>query len=46
MKKICILGDGLLGSELSKQTGWDVISRKKDKFNIVHPNTFFYSFIR
>ena len=25
-----ILGDGLLGSELHKQTGWDYISRKKD----------------
>jgi len=25
-----ILGDGLLGSELVKQTGWDYISRKKD----------------
>lgn len=26
--KILILGDGLLGSELHKQTGWDVASRK------------------
>ena len=26
-----ILGDGLLGSELVKQTNWDYISRKKDK---------------
>ena len=25
-----ILGDGMLGSELIKQTGWDYISRKKD----------------
>lgn len=25
-----ILGDGLLGGELRKQTGWDYISRKKD----------------
>ena len=25
-----ILGDGLLGSELVKQTDWDFISRKKD----------------
>jgi len=25
-----ILGDGLLGTELVKQTGWDYISRKKD----------------
>tara|TARA_Y100001963_G_C6758168_1_gene438010 strand:- start:879 stop:1580 length:702 start_codon:yes stop_codon:yes gene_type:complete len=29
-----ILGDGLLGSELVKQTGWDYISRKKDNFNL------------
>ena len=28
--KALILGDGLLGSELHKQTGWDYISRKKD----------------
>ena len=28
--KIVILGDGLLGSELVKQTNWDYISRKKD----------------
>jgi dTDP-4-dehydrorhamnose reductase len=34
MSKIVILGDGLLGSELVKQTGWDYISRKKDKFDI------------
>tara|TARA_B100000902_G_C27102109_1_gene809321 strand:- start:183 stop:866 length:684 start_codon:yes stop_codon:yes gene_type:complete len=25
-----ILGDGMLGSELVKQTGWDYVSRKKD----------------
>lgn len=33
-KKILILGDGLLGSEIVKQTRWDYISRKKDEFNI------------
>ena len=27
--KVLILGDGLLGSELHSQTGWDVASRKK-----------------
>jgi dTDP-4-dehydrorhamnose reductase len=32
--KIVILGDGLLGAELVKQTGWDFISRKKDGFDI------------
>jgi dTDP-4-dehydrorhamnose reductase len=29
-----ILGDGLLGKELIKQTDWDYISRKKDNLNI------------
>ena len=33
-KKILVLGDGLLGSELVKQTGWDYLSRKKDKLNL------------
>lgn len=32
MNKI-ILGDGLLGSELVKQTDWDYISRKKDSID-------------
>jgi dTDP-4-dehydrorhamnose reductase len=32
--KVLVLGDGLLGSELVKQTGWDYISRKKDGLNI------------
>ena len=30
MKSRLILGDGSLGTELVKQTGWDYISRKKD----------------
>jgi dTDP-4-dehydrorhamnose reductase len=30
MNDILVLGDGLLGSEIVKQTGWDYISRKKD----------------
>lgn len=34
MSKIVILGDGILGSELVKQTGWDFISRKKNNFDI------------
>jgi dTDP-4-dehydrorhamnose reductase len=38
---IVVLGDGLLGSELVKQTGWDCISRKKDGFEI--KNKEFYS---
>ncbi len=32
--KVLILGDGLLGSEIVKQTGWDYLSRKKDDFDI------------
>jgi dTDP-4-dehydrorhamnose reductase len=32
--RIVVLGDGLLGSEIVKQTGWDYISRKKDNFDI------------
>jgi dTDP-4-dehydrorhamnose reductase len=34
MKNILVLGDGLLGSEIVKQTGWNYISRKKDGFDI------------
>lgn len=34
MNKKLVLGDGLLGSEIVKQTGWDYISRKKDGFDI------------
>lgn len=37
--KYCILGDGLLGSELRKQTQWDVISRKIHGFDIRKPKT-------
>lgn len=37
---ILILGDGLLGKELSNQTGWDTLSRKKDRFDITDPTTF------
>ena len=29
-----IIGDGLLGKELIKQTGWQYISRKKDRIDI------------
>jgi dTDP-4-dehydrorhamnose reductase len=32
--KVLVLGDGKLGTELVKQTGWDYISRKKNRFNI------------
>jgi dTDP-4-dehydrorhamnose reductase len=39
--KAVILGDGLLGSELHKQTGWDYLSRKKDGLDFNDPTTFF-----
>lgn len=32
--KVLVLGDGLLGSEIVRQTGWENISRKKDGFDI------------
>ena len=35
-----ILGDGLLGSELVKQTGWDYISRKKDGIDFTDIQTY------
>ena len=35
-----ILGDGLLGSELVKQTGWDYISRKKDDIDFRDINSY------
>lgn len=31
---VLVLGDGLLGKEIVKITGWDYISRKKDGFDI------------
>jgi dTDP-4-dehydrorhamnose reductase len=31
--KILILGDGLLGSEIHKQSGWNFLSRKKDNID-------------
>ena len=43
--KVLVLGDGLLGSEIVKQTSWDYISRKKDGFNITEPDTFDNFFI-
>jgi dTDP-4-dehydrorhamnose reductase len=40
--KTVILGDGLLGSELVKQSGWDYISRKKDKIDISDFNSWMF----
>jgi dTDP-4-dehydrorhamnose reductase len=37
---IIVLGDGLLGSEIIKQTGWDYISRKKNNFNFTEIETY------
>ncbi len=37
-----ILGDGLLGTELHRQTGWDYISRKKDGLDFCNLETFEY----
>ena len=36
-----ILGDGLLGSELIKQTKWDFLSRKSHNFDIKNFSDFF-----
>jgi len=33
--KILVLGDGLLGSEIIKQTGWEYLSAKKDGIDVV-----------
>ncbi len=46
MIRTLVLGDGLLGSEIVKQTGWDYISRKKDGFEATHSwqNNYFSSF--
>ena len=38
MSNILVLGDGLLGSELVTQTGWDYISRSKDGFDATNPD--------
>ena len=37
---ILILGDGLLGSEVHRLTGWDVVSRKKDGIDICDPDSY------
>ena len=37
---VIVLGDGLLGSEIVKQTNWDFVSRKKDGFDINDESTF------
>jgi dTDP-4-dehydrorhamnose reductase len=34
LMKVLVLGDGRLGQEIINQTGWDLLSRKKDKIDI------------
>lgn len=38
--KILILGDGLLGSEIYKQTKWDIISRRKNNIEFNNISTY------
>ena len=38
--KVLILGDGLLGSEILKQTEWACISRKRHGFDITDNSTY------
>jgi hypothetical protein len=45
MSKIVVLGDGLLGSELVKQTEWDYISRKKNGFDISNYDSYYKFFL-
>jgi dTDP-4-dehydrorhamnose reductase len=33
--KVLVLGDGLLGSEIIKQTGWEYLSQSKDEIDVV-----------
>ena len=40
MKSKLILGDGWLGTDLVKQTGWDYISRKKDGIDFTDINSY------
>jgi dTDP-4-dehydrorhamnose reductase len=39
-KKTLILGDGLLGTELHRQSGFDVMSKKRHGFDITSKDTF------
>ena len=38
--RVLILGEGILGTEIKKQTGWDCISRKSNDFDITKPELF------
>jgi dTDP-4-dehydrorhamnose reductase len=37
---VIVLGDGLLGSEIVKQTGWFYISRKKNNIDFIQPDSY------
>jgi dTDP-4-dehydrorhamnose reductase len=39
--KVLVLGDGKLGSEIVKQTGWNYISRKKDGIDFTKSMSYF-----
>jgi dTDP-4-dehydrorhamnose reductase len=43
--RIVILGDGLLGSDVVKQTGWEYLSRKKDGFDLTQAEKFDQYFV-
>lgn len=38
--KVLVIGYGLLGKEIVRQTGWDYISREKDGIDITSPNSY------
>jgi dTDP-4-dehydrorhamnose reductase len=40
MKEVIILGDGILGSCLGDKSNWEILSRKKDKFDITDLSKF------
>ena len=40
MANFVILGNGLLGTELQQQTGWDAITRERDRFDLLNSYLF------
>lgn len=38
--KVLVIGDGLLGSEIIKQTGWSCVSRKRHNIDFTDPATY------
>ena len=41
--RVLVLGDGLLGSEITKQTKWDYLSRKKDSITTDNVDSWLHS---